>query len=654
MTFVDNGDGTATLSGTPTVGRAPTRSPHRLQRGEPRRHPVLHADRGRPPTITSTDSTTFTVGPPARFTVTTTGTPTPPLSESGSLPSGVTFTDNGNGTARLAGTPGSGTAGTYPITITATNGVSPDATQSFTLTVDGRPVDHLGRHHHLHRGRRRILHRDHHRESDGGALGDRVPTRRGDLHRQRRRHGHAGGHSHGPGHLHRSPSRHQRSEPRRHPVLHPDRGRRSVITSADSATFTVASAGSFTVTSTGKPTAALSKRGTLPSGVTFSRQRQRHGHSLGHTATDRWQLPDHHHRHQRGEPGRHPVLHPDRRAAPAITSANTTTFTAGSAGSFTVTSTGNPAAALSETGPCRAGCPSSTTVTARARCPAPRPAGDLPDHHSGRQRGGPRPPSRSPSPWTPPGHHLGQLGDLPRGQARSFTPTATGFPAPTITESGALPSGVLHPRLAVGHAHRDRVLPHHLHGHQRGGSPATQSFTLTVAPARFHLGQRHDVRPEHARDLHGDRRRHADPHVTEFGNLPSGSPSPPRRRPGRHPVPERHLPDRLHRLERRGRATTQFFTLTIGGLQITTTSLPPLTEGTAYSVQLTSSGASRRSSGPRSAALPKGLELSKTGVLAGRSKRWPPATTPSRSRSPTPPRRPTRRRRKSFTLTINS
>jgi hypothetical protein len=47
----------------------------------------------------------------------------------------VTFVDNGNGTGTLAGTPAAGTDGTYPITFTGTNGVLPNATQNFTLTV---------------------------------------------------------------------------------------------------------------------------------------------------------------------------------------------------------------------------------------------------------------------------------------------------------------------------------------------------------------------------------------------------------------------------------------------------------------------------------------------------------------------------------------
>ena len=41
------------------------------------------------------------------------------------LSHGVTFVDNGNGTATLSGTPAAGTGGTYPLTFTAANGVTP-------------------------------------------------------------------------------------------------------------------------------------------------------------------------------------------------------------------------------------------------------------------------------------------------------------------------------------------------------------------------------------------------------------------------------------------------------------------------------------------------------------------------------------------------
>jgi hypothetical protein len=76
-------------------------------------------------------------GDAGTFAVTTSGGfPIPSLSETGPLPSGVTFVDNNNGTATLSGTPAAGSGGTYPITITASNGVAPDATQAFTLTVN--------------------------------------------------------------------------------------------------------------------------------------------------------------------------------------------------------------------------------------------------------------------------------------------------------------------------------------------------------------------------------------------------------------------------------------------------------------------------------------------------------------------------------------
>src|SRR5206468_1670444 len=71
---------------------------------------------GTPPSITSANSATFTVTAAGSFTVTTTGSSTVSLSETGSLPSEVTFIDNGNGTATLGGTPALGTVASYPIT----------------------------------------------------------------------------------------------------------------------------------------------------------------------------------------------------------------------------------------------------------------------------------------------------------------------------------------------------------------------------------------------------------------------------------------------------------------------------------------------------------------------------------------------------------
>jgi hypothetical protein len=87
------------------------------------------------PTITTAPQATFTAGVPSSVTVQASGSPAPSLSESGPLPSGVNFTDNGNGTATISGTPAPGSAGSYAIAITASNGVGNSATQVFTLTV---------------------------------------------------------------------------------------------------------------------------------------------------------------------------------------------------------------------------------------------------------------------------------------------------------------------------------------------------------------------------------------------------------------------------------------------------------------------------------------------------------------------------------------
>ncbi len=93
------------------------------------------------PAITSLDHATFTVataGP--AFNVITTGYPAPSITQSGTLPTGITFVDNGDGTATLNGTPASGAMGTYHITFTAASGIGTDAVQNFTLTVIGGPT----------------------------------------------------------------------------------------------------------------------------------------------------------------------------------------------------------------------------------------------------------------------------------------------------------------------------------------------------------------------------------------------------------------------------------------------------------------------------------------------------------------------------------
>jgi len=142
VTFVDDGNGTATLAGTPATGTSGTYALTITASngvGSPDNQSFTLTV-NRVAAFTSTASTTFTVGSRGTFTVSTTGSPSPQLSESGTLPSGVTFQNQGNGTALLSGTPAINTTGTYGIFITAHNGVGSDAVQSFTLTVNGLQI----------------------------------------------------------------------------------------------------------------------------------------------------------------------------------------------------------------------------------------------------------------------------------------------------------------------------------------------------------------------------------------------------------------------------------------------------------------------------------------------------------------------------------
>jgi hypothetical protein len=142
LSYVDNTDGTATLSGTPdsesdasysfTINAANGVLPNATQAF------VLTVKQA--PTFTSPSSATFSVGVPGSFIVETRGNPVASLTKTGTLPSGVSFLDNGNGTANIAGTPAAGSADSYPITVTAANGVMPNATQVFTLAVTATPT----------------------------------------------------------------------------------------------------------------------------------------------------------------------------------------------------------------------------------------------------------------------------------------------------------------------------------------------------------------------------------------------------------------------------------------------------------------------------------------------------------------------------------
>jgi len=138
VTFTDNKNGTATLAGTPAANTGGTYqfTINATNDVIPDATQSFTLTVNQAPGITSAAGTTFTAGQAGTFTVTTSGVPNSTLSETGALPSRVTFTDNKNGTATITGIPGPVSGGTYPFTITATNGVDPAATQPFVLTVN--------------------------------------------------------------------------------------------------------------------------------------------------------------------------------------------------------------------------------------------------------------------------------------------------------------------------------------------------------------------------------------------------------------------------------------------------------------------------------------------------------------------------------------
>ena len=139
MTFVDNGNGTATLSGTPTAAGTFAMD-LAASNGQPSvGMQTLTVSVRQAPSITSATSTTFNLNTPGSFLVTATGFPTPTVSFTGTLPAGVSFSSGANGTATISGTP-TGTPGAFPLTITAANGAGTNATQNFTLIVAGAPA----------------------------------------------------------------------------------------------------------------------------------------------------------------------------------------------------------------------------------------------------------------------------------------------------------------------------------------------------------------------------------------------------------------------------------------------------------------------------------------------------------------------------------
>lgn len=170
--LIDNENGTASLVGTPNEGTftfllkattgCPVYPPPYNNTDDPDASQtftlIVNPAENTAPAITSQDTATWpAVGAPFSpdpFTVTSTGYPTPALTVEGTLPPGVNFIDNGDSTGMFGAAcqsvwPGmspeclgllaEGTQKTYTFNIIASNGVTPDASQVFTLILERNP-----------------------------------------------------------------------------------------------------------------------------------------------------------------------------------------------------------------------------------------------------------------------------------------------------------------------------------------------------------------------------------------------------------------------------------------------------------------------------------------------------------------------------------
>ena len=131
LTFTDNGDGTATLAGTPLASAAGVKTwTWKAKNFAGQTLQGFNLTIGLAPSITSAASKSVKTGNAFSMTITSKGSLVATLSATG-LPAGVTLVDLGSGKGTLAGTM---PAGVHTFTITASNGVLPNATQLFTLT----------------------------------------------------------------------------------------------------------------------------------------------------------------------------------------------------------------------------------------------------------------------------------------------------------------------------------------------------------------------------------------------------------------------------------------------------------------------------------------------------------------------------------------
>ncbi len=142
LTFVDNGNGTGTLTGTLVSGTGTYNLTFQATNSAGQStSQTLTVTIPTVPVFTSATTVSWAKGSTnVNFTISATDTDSqyPSFALNTTLTGALknlTFVDNGNGTASLKGNLYSTTTGTYPLTITATNSAGQSTTQTLTVTV---------------------------------------------------------------------------------------------------------------------------------------------------------------------------------------------------------------------------------------------------------------------------------------------------------------------------------------------------------------------------------------------------------------------------------------------------------------------------------------------------------------------------------------
>jgi hypothetical protein len=509
VTFTNNGNGTAALAGTPTASGVFPITITASNGVTPNATQAFTLTVNTGPTITSANATTFKAGSAGTFTVTTSGTPggaAMAITESGALPSGVTFLNNGNGTATLAGMPAGGTGGTYPITITAANGITPNATQSFTLTVQQAPaitsaatasfsLNQAGTFSVTTTGFPTNASMS---ITETGALPAGVTLTNNN-------NGTAtlGGTPTAQGTFPVTITASNGVTPNATQSFTLTVSAAPAITSANNATFKAGTAGTFTVTTTGTPSGAamaITETGALPSGVTLVNNNDGTATLAGMPgATSGGTYPITITAANGVTPNATQAFTLTVQQAPAITSAAAATFSLNQAGTFSVTTTGFPTNAsmtISQTGALPAGVSFTNNGNGTATLAGtPTAQGSFPITITASN--GVTPNATQSFTLTvnaPPAITSANNTTFKVGTAGTFSVTTTGTPggaAMTISETGPLPSGVSFVNNGNGTATLAGMPASGTGGTYpititaaNGVTPnATQSFTLTVQQA---------------------------------------------------------------------------------------------------------------------------------------------------------------------------